>query len=103
VVAAVVTHADGYGERLAALAMIDTVPGRHRKTLAADKGYDTRDFIAGCRERRTTPHVTSHQTCWGGSAIDARTTRHPGYAISQVVRRRIEEHFGWGKTVGRIR
>lgn len=103
VVAAVVTHADGYGERHAALAMIDTVPGCHRKTLAADKGYDTRDFIAGCRERRTTPHVASHQTRWGGSAVDGRTTRHPGYAISQVVRKRIEEHFGWGKTVGRIR
>jgi len=103
VVAAVVTHADGYGERHAALAMIDTVPGCHRKTLAADKGYDTRDFIAGCRKRRTTPHVASHQTRWGGSAVDGRTTRHRGYAISQVVRKRIEEHFGWGKTVGRIR
>ena len=103
VVAAVVTHADGYGERLAALAMLDRVPGKHRKTLAADKGYDTRDFIAGCRERRTTPHVASHSTRWGGSAVDGRTTRHAGYAASQIVRKRIEEHFGWGKTVGRIR
>jgi transposase len=103
VVAAVVTHADGYGERAAALAMLDTVPGSQRKTVAADKGYDTRDFIAGCRQRRTTPHVASHRTRWGGSAIDGRTTRHAGYAASQVVRKRIEEHFGWGKTVGRIR
>jgi transposase len=103
VVAAVVTHADGHGERQAALAMLDTVPGSHRKTLAADKGYDTRDFIAGCRARRTTPHVASHETRWGGSAIDGRTTRHAGYAVSQIVRKRIEEHFGWGKTIGRIR
>jgi transposase len=103
VVGAVVTHADGFGEREAALAMLDTVPGRQRKTLAADKGYDTRDFIAGCRQRRTTPHVASHTTRWGGSAVDGRTTRHASYAASQVVRKRIEEHFGWGKTIGRIR
>lgn len=103
VVAAVVTHADGLGERRAALAMLDTVPGTQRKTLAADKGYDTRDFIAGCRQRQTTPHVASHTTRWGGSAIDGRTTRHAGYTASQMVRKRIEEHFGWGKTIGRIR
>ena len=103
VVSAVVTHADGFGERTAALAMLDTVPGRQRKTLAADKGYDTREFIAGCRQRRTTPHVASHTTRWGGSAVDGRTTRHAGYAASQVVRKRIEEHFGWGKTIGGIR
>jgi transposase len=103
VVGAVVTHADGMGERMAALAMLDTLPRNGPKTLAADKGYDTRDFIAACRQRRVTPHVASNVTHQGGSAIDARTTRHPGYAISQVVRKRIEEHFGWGKTVGRIR
>lgn len=103
VVSAVVTHANGFGERAAALTMLDTVPGGQRKTLGADKGYDTRDFIAGCRQRRTTPHVASHTTRWGGSAIDGRTTRHRGYTLSQVVRKRIEEHFGWAKTVGRIR
>lgn len=103
VVGAVVTYADGYGERSAALTMLDTVPGAHRKTVAADKGYDTRDFIAGCRKRGVTPHVASHTTRWGGSAVDGRTTRHAGYAASQVVRKRIEEHFGWAKTVGRIR
>ena len=103
VVGAVVTHADGFGERAAALSMLEMVPGSRRKTLAADKGYDTRDFIAGCRERRTTPHVASHTTRWGGSAIDGRTTRHASYAASQIVRKRIEEHFGWGKTIGRIR
>jgi transposase len=103
VVGAVVTHADGFGERRAALAMLDTVPGAHRKTLAADKAYDTRDFVAACRQRGVTPHVASNTSHQGKSAIDARTTRHPGYAISQTIRKRIEEHFGWGKTVGRIR
>lgn len=103
VVGAVVTHADGYGERAAALAMLDTLPGRHAKSVAADKAYDTRDFVQACRERRVTPHVASHTTRSGGSAIDARTTRHAGYAASQTLRKRIEEHFGWGKTVGRIR
>jgi len=103
VVAAVVTHADGYGERAAALAMLDTLPGKGNKTLGADKGYDTRGFIADCRQRGVTPHVASHSTRRGGSAIDGRTTRHAGYRASQVVRKRIEEHFGWGKTIGRIR
>jgi len=103
VVGAVVTHADGLGERAAALAMLDTLPGTHPKTLAADKAYDTRDFIAACRQRRVTPHVASNDTRIGGSAIDGRTTRHAGYAVSQTIRKRIEEHFGWGKTIGRIR
>ena len=103
VVGAVVTHADGFGERMAALAMLDTLPGKGPKTLGADKGYDMRDFIAGCRKRGVTPHVARNVTHQGGSAIDGRTTRHAGYRVSQVVRKRIEEHFGWGKTVGRIR
>jgi transposase len=103
VVGAVVTHADGFGERRAALAMLDTVPGAHPKTIAADKAYDTRDFVVACRQRGVTPHVASNTTHQGKSAIDARTTRHPGYAVSQTIRKRIEEHFGWGKTVGRIR
>jgi transposase len=103
VVGAVVTHADGTGERAAALAMLDTVPGTQPKSLGADKAYDTQDFVAACRERKVTPHVASNDTRRGGSAIDARTTRHIGYALSQTIRKRIEEHFGWGKTVGRIR
>jgi len=103
VVGAVVTHADGFGERKAALAMLDTVPGTHAKTVAADKAYDTRDFVAACRLRGVTPHVARNTTHQGRSAIDARTTRHPGYAVSQTIRKRIEEHFGWGKTVGHIR
>lgn len=103
VVGALVTHADGMGERAAALAMLDIVPGNHPKTIAADKAYDTRDFVDACRQRRVTPHVASNDTHIGGSAIDGRTTRHPGYAISQTIRKRIEEHFGWGKTIGNIR
>jgi transposase len=103
VVGAVVTHADGRGERAAALAMLDTVPGTQPKSLGADKAYDTQDFVAACRERNVTPHVAGNDTRRGGSAIDARTTRHIGYALSQTIRKRIEEHFGWGKTVGRIR
>lgn len=104
VVGAVVTQADGKAERAAALAMLDTVPGRGPKTLGADKGYDMKDFVAACRERKVTPHLAIHDTrSFGGSLLDRRTTRHPGYALSQVVRKRIEEHFGWAKTIGRIR
>ena len=103
VVGAVVTHADGTGERAAALAMLDTVPGKKPKSIGADKAYDTRDFVAACRERNVTPHVACNDTRRGGSAIDTRTTRHIGYALSQTIRKRIEEHFGWCKTVGHIR
>ncbi len=103
VVGAVVTHASGYGERMAALAMLDTLPGAGSKTLGADKGYDMRDFVAGCRQRGVTLHVASNLTHQGGGAIDGRTTRHASYRVSQTVRKRIEEHFGWGKMIGRIR
>ncbi|MGH8597746.1 MAG: transposase, partial [Gammaproteobacteria bacterium] len=103
VVSAVVTHADGTGERAAALAMLDVLSGKGPKSLGADKAYDTQDFIAACRERNVTPHVACNDTRRGGSAIDGRTTRHRGYELSQTIRKRIEEHFGWGKTIGRIR
>jgi transposase len=103
VVGAVVTHADGRGERAAALAMLDTVPGKQPKSVGADKAYDTQDFIDACRVRNVIPHVACNDTRRGGSAIDGRTTRHTAYALSQTIRKRIEEHFGWGKTVGRIR
>lgn len=103
VVGAVVSHADGFGERASALRLLDCVPGRHAKTLGADKGYDMRDFVRDCRARKVTPHVARNDAHQGGSAIDGRTSPHAGYGISQVIRKRIEEHFGWGKTVGRIR
>ncbi|SAL88960.1 transposase, IS4 family protein [Caballeronia arvi] len=103
VVGAVVSHADGCAERASALRLLDCVPGSHAKTVGADKAYDTRDFIRDCRSRNVTPHVARNDARHGGSAIDGRTSRHEGYRISQVKRKRIEEHFGWGKTVGRIR
>ena len=71
-----------------------------RRSVGADKGYDTADFIDACRQRRVTPHVACNDTRRGGSAIDERTTRHAGYRLSQIVRKRIEEHFGWGKSIG---
>ena len=104
VVSAVVTHADGLGERTAALVMLDALPTTTaRRSVGADKAYDTTGFVAACRERNVTPHVACNHSRSGGSAIDGRTTRHPGYRLSQIVRKRIEEHFGWGKTIGRIR
>jgi transposase len=103
VVSAVVTHADGYGERAAALAMLDAIAPKGGRTIGADKAYDTKDFIAACRARGVTPRVATNDTRQGGSAIDGRTKRHPGYELSQVIRKRIEEHFGWSKTVGGIR
>jgi IS5 family transposase len=104
VVCAMVTHADGFGERAAALAMLDALPARAgRRSVGADKGYDTADFITACRTRNVTPHVACNDRATRHSAIDGRTLRHAGYRLSQVVRKRIEEHFGWSKTVGRIR
>ena len=104
VVSAVVSLADGFGERNAALAMLDAMPTTtSRRSVGADKAYDTAAFVAGCRERKVTPHVAANHTRRGGSAMDGRTTRHLSYRISQIIRKQIEEHFGWGKTIGRIR
>ena len=103
VVGAVVTHADGYGERDAAARLLKTIPGAGGKTLGADKNYDTAGFVAVCRAAGITPHVAANANRAGGSAIDGRTTRHAGYQVSQRIRKRIEEHFGWAKTVGRLR
>jgi transposase len=104
VVGAVATHADGKAERDAALAMLDTLPGKGRKTVGGDKNYDTKDFVAACRKRRVTPHLAVFDTRhYGKSTIDGRTTRHGSYSTSQVFRKRIEEHFGWGKTIGGLR
>ena len=95
------TEATGTAERTAALDMIDD-NARPGSTVGADKLYDTADFVAGCRERGCTPHVAQNDSN-RRSAIDGRTTRHPGYAISMIKRKRIEEPFGWIKTIGGLR
>ena len=92
-----ITEASGNAERDAALAMLKRQAARTGRTVAGDKGYDTRDFVADCRAMGVTPHVAQNIARWGGSAIDARTTRHAGYFASQRIRKRIEELFGWGK------
>jgi transposase len=92
-----VTEADGYAERATALKLLDRNAARERRTVAADKAYDTAQFVADCRERGITPQVAMNITAHRGSAIDARTTRHAGYLASQRIRKRIEECFGWSK------
>jgi transposase len=101
IVDARLTEANGTAERSTALDMIED-NARPGSTVGADKNYDTADFVAGCRERGCTPHVSQNDTN-RRSAIDARTTRHPGYRISTIKRKRIEEPFGWMKTVGGLR
>jgi transposase len=97
------THATGRAEVETALAMIDRLPpSSRRRTLGADKLYDTKDFVAGCRARRVTPHVAQN-TSGRSSNIDGRTTGHEGYTLSQKHRKKVEEGFGWGKTVGLLR
>ena len=104
VITSTVTEADGLAERAAATAMIAKVaPRKRRITVAADKNYDTKGFVKAMRELKVTPHVAQNTERRGGSAIDGRTTRHSGYAASQKVRKRIEEVFGWLKTVGLFR
>lgn len=118
-----VTEALGTAERTAALTMVDRERERQAKkrkrkaskaskrknrkgrrmTLAADKGYDTRDFVRGCRERHVTPHVAQNQHARRSSAIDRRTTRHPGYRLSATRRRLSEQPFGWTKAWGGFR
>jgi IS5 family transposase len=101
IVDACLTEANGTAEREAALAMIaDTAPAG--STVGGDKNYDTADFVADCRALGCVPHVAQNDTN-RRSAIDRRTTRHPGYAISQIKRKRIEEPFGWIKTTGGLR
>lgn len=100
---ATLTISSGRAEREAALALVDRIANRGRITLGADKGYDTADFIAECRERGVTPHVACANGSRRRSAIDGRTTRHAGYAVSQRKRKRVEEIFGWLKTVGTLR
>jgi transposase len=98
-VGACLTRADGHAERVAALALIEPHADRARPiTLGSDKGYDAEDFVNELRSMRVTPHVAQN-TSGRRSAIDGRTTRHAGYRVSQRIRKRIEEAFGWIKTV----
>jgi transposase len=99
IVDAELTAADGYAERATAIELLARLPPRaRRRTVAADKGYDTRGFVADCRDLGVTPHVAQNTTRQR-SAIDGRTTRHAGHRISQRTRPRIEEPFGWIKTI----
>lgn len=102
VVDTTLTLATGTAEREAALEMIGNLPNRSRVTLGGDKGYDTADFVESLRSMNVTPHVAQNNTR-RRSAIDGRTTRHEGYLISQLKRKRVEETFGWAKVVGLIR
>jgi transposase len=103
IVDAEVFQANGTAERDAALIMLEQIAGTQPLTVGGDKGFDTRDFVKECRHMRVTPHVAQNLERRGGSAIDGRTTRHPGYAISQNKRKRIEECFGWLKTIALLR
>jgi transposase len=99
VVDASVTHATGTAEVEAATAMVGAIAGQHRITVGGDKLFDTTEFVAGMRDLNATPHVAQNDK-GRGSAIDGRTTRHPGYKVSLILRKRIEEAFGWIKTIG---
>jgi hypothetical protein len=96
------THATGTAEREAAEAMVGDLPGCGRITLGSDKAFDVAGHVASLREMNVTPHVAQNTTN-RSSAIDGRTTRHPGYAVSQRIRKRIEEAFGWIKLPGGLR
>jgi len=98
------TQANGTAERDAAAVMLDELAVRKEHiTVGADKAYDTRGFVRACRDIDVTPHVAQNLTRIGGSAIDARTTRHVGYEISQRKRKCIEQCFGWAKVIGPMR
>lgn len=96
------TEASGTAEREAALEMLGDLPGETRKTVGADKAYDTESFVEGCRKRKVTPHVAQNTTN-RQSRIDERTTRHPGYRLSQIARKLIETVFGDAKQHGILR
>src|SRR5215472_7203616 len=103
IVDAEVFQANGTAERDAALVMLEQIAGTKPVTVGGDKGFDTFGFVAECRNLRVTPQVAQNEKRRGGSAIDDRTTRHLGYALSQRKRKRIEECFGWLKTIALMR
>jgi transposase len=98
-----VGQATGRAECEQGLEMLQEIRRPGRITVAGDKGYDTAAFVASCRALNVTPHVARNERRSGGSALDLRTTSRPGYAVSQRVRKRVEEIFGWIKTVGNFR
>ena len=102
VVDAGVTQATGTAEREVAVDLVDALGGTQRITLGVDKNYDTKGFVKELREMTVTPHVSQNDT-HRPSAIDGRTTCHSGYTTSQMIRKRIEECFGWAKTNGGLR
>ena len=97
------TKATGTAECAAALEMAEEVSGERRVTLGGDKGYDQKKLVEALRRENVTPHVARNHKRPGGSAIDGRTARHAGYEISQRVRKRVEEIFGWMKTIGLLK
>ena len=105
VVAVDLTEANGYAERVAALRMLRHLRrGRRRRgTVAGDKGFDSQDFVEGARQLGFTPHIAQNINSQRGSKIDGRTTWHPGYAVSQRLRKKVEEIFGWWKTIAGCR
>ncbi len=103
IVSSSVWEATGIAERYAALEMLEKVPGIGRVTVGGDKGFDTAEFVRECRNVHVTPHVAQNLGRSGGSAIDGRTTWPAGYRISQKKRKRIEECFGWLKTIALLR
>jgi transposase len=98
-----VAQASGRAECEQGLAMLQPVHGAHRIKVAGDKGYETAASVASCRALKVTPHVAQNERRAGGSALDLGTTNRPGYAVSPRVRKRVEEIFGWIKTVGNFR
>jgi len=105
VVSTTYTQATGTAERTAAIKMMKKIKGKRKRrlTLGADKNYDTSEFVRQMKSLGITPHVAQNTRRRGGSAIDERTTRHPGYQISQWKRKVVEEIFGWTKTIGLMR
>jgi len=103
IVSSLVWEATGTAERDAAMTMLQDVPGRNRVTVGGDKGFDTAEFVRECRNMQVTPHVAQNLARRGGSAIDGRTAQQAGYRISQKKRKRIEECFGWLKTIALLR
>lgn len=103
IVNAMAWEASGTAERDTALLMLEQIPGEGRITVGGDKGFDTKDFVRECRHMNITPHVAQNEGRCGGSAIDGRTARHESYELSQRKRKRIEECFGWLKTIALLR